>query len=46
MSTVEVLSRDMWEEKHEILCSSVEVGGFGRAFWRGALGAERERSTV
>lgn len=41
MSTVEVLSRDMWEEKHGILLSSSEVGGFGRAFLRGAEGKNK-----
>lgn len=32
----------MWEEKHGILLSSSEVGGFGRAFLSGVLGAEGE----
>lgn len=41
MSAVEVLSRDMWEEKHGILLSSSEVGGFGRAFLRGAEGKNK-----
>lgn len=46
MLTVEVLSRDMWEEKHGILLSSREVGGFGRAFLRGALGAKDGKKVV
>lgn len=43
MSAVEVLSRDMWEEKRGILQSSCEIGGFGRAFLRGVLEAEEEK---
>lgn len=43
MSAVEVLSRDMWEEKRGILYSSCEIGGFGRAFLRGVLEAEEEK---
>lgn len=40
MSSVEGLHKDMWEEKHGILLSSTEFGGFGRAFPSGVLGAE------
>lgn len=42
MSAVEVLSRDMWEEKRGIRSSS-GGGGFGRAFLRGVLEAEEEK---